>query len=277
MPTDPKLERYLSSLDRALAPLLVSERADILIEIKSHVSSALERDPQLSMDRVLAALGEPETVANRYLMERGKAPVKPPISPIVKWLVVGFLGTVAMVLFFVAFLAVKFSDKLDLDSTMKGGSKGRYEGTFAWKSGETRPLVIQTVNSKIDLETASGSDFAWNCKGIAGKEPTIREDEKAITLDFGGVSSVKCELKIPENAQLSMDILNGKLAVSEPRFHLNAKLGNGKVSIQPDHSRSYRYDLSVMSGKVDDFESSKDESAYRISVNVSNGVISNEE
>src|SRR6187549_1830430 len=101
MTGDPRLESYLTSLERVLRPFPVSDRAEIITEIKSHVLSALERDPQARLDSVLSALGEPETVANRYLLERGLKPTKTSISPIVKWLIIGFLGTFAMILFFI--------------------------------------------------------------------------------------------------------------------------------------------------------------------------------
>ena len=101
---DPRLENYLTALDSALKPLSISDRADIVTEIKSHVMSALEREPERALDAILAALGEPETVANRYLIERGQKPSKPSISPAVKWIVIGFLGTFALILLFVGSL-----------------------------------------------------------------------------------------------------------------------------------------------------------------------------
>jgi uncharacterized membrane protein len=78
MSTDPRLEGYLAKLETVLGPFSASDRAEIIMEIKSHVLAALDRDPNASMDSILAALGEPETVANRYLMERGMKPTKPP-------------------------------------------------------------------------------------------------------------------------------------------------------------------------------------------------------
>lgn len=112
---DARLEQYLTSLERALKPFPVSDRADIITEIKSHVQSTLERNPQASLDSLLSALGAPETVANRYLLERGLTTTKPPISPVVKWLVIGFLGTLAMLLIFAGFLVTYFTPILNVD------------------------------------------------------------------------------------------------------------------------------------------------------------------
>ncbi len=115
MATDPKLESYLSALERALKQLPVSDRADIVTEIKSHVLDALDRDPQKPIDSVLEALGPAESVANRYLLERGQQTVKPPISPVVKWMVIGFLGTLAMIFLFFGLLLFRFSPVLSID------------------------------------------------------------------------------------------------------------------------------------------------------------------
>jgi len=89
MSIPPKLEGYLSLLDKTLGPISISERAEIVTEIKSHVLEAQQRDPSLSLEAILSSLGEPEQVANKYLLERGLKPSKPSTRPFVKWLVAG--------------------------------------------------------------------------------------------------------------------------------------------------------------------------------------------
>jgi uncharacterized membrane protein len=124
MATDPKIDHYLLKLERTLAPFPASDRAEILVEIKSHVLSALEHDSNASVESVLTALGEPETVANRYLMERNLKPIRPPVSPIAKWIVVGFLGTFAMTVLLILGLAFKFTPFFKIDGehlTILGG------------------------------------------------------------------------------------------------------------------------------------------------------------
>src|SRR5215217_1399531 len=103
MSDEQKLEQYLSRMESVLKTFPTSDRAEVILEIKSHVYSALESDPNQTMVGILNALGEPEVVANRYLMERGLKPTRPPISPIVKWLVFGFLGTLGLMLIFGSF------------------------------------------------------------------------------------------------------------------------------------------------------------------------------
>lgn len=110
MTQNPKLENYLSALDKALGQIPIGDRADIITEIKSHVLDAMEKDPNNSIDNILSSLGEPQVVANRYLMERGLKTVKPSrAGTIVKWLVIGFLGTVSILTLFVIILIWKFT------------------------------------------------------------------------------------------------------------------------------------------------------------------------
>ena len=93
MATNPKLENYLLQLDKCLSQIAISERAEIISEIKSHVEDAMENNPERNMSEILGGFGEPEIAANRYLTERGLKPHKAPKRPILKWLTVGFLGT----------------------------------------------------------------------------------------------------------------------------------------------------------------------------------------
>ena len=139
MASDPRLERYLTALERALKPFPVSDRAEVITEIKSHVLAALEHDPQARLDHVLAALGEPEMVANRYLIDRGLKTAKPPISPIVKWLVVGFLTTIAMLFIFLGFLVSQFSPIIKVEEK---GDKVAFLGGLIQVNGDEGKFKI---------------------------------------------------------------------------------------------------------------------------------------
>ncbi|MCM2322824.1 MAG: DUF1700 domain-containing protein [Oligoflexia bacterium] len=279
MPTHPKLEAWLTSLDRALQPLPVSERADILTEFKSHVQAAQERDPGQAMDSILTALGEPETVANRYLLERGRAPVKPPISPIVKWIVIGVLGSCAMVLAFAAFVITRFAGSIefDSDSIAFNSAGGHSEGVYPWKAGESRPIVIEVTNAKMDFSTSETGALTWSCKGARDGKVTTRETPERIALDFGGQPAVRCSIEVPPQATLQLDNTNGKLTFSEPRFHVSGRVTNAKIAFQPDPGEKYKYAFDVQNGKLDSFESSHDPSAFLIRLKVVNGLVVREE
>lgn len=135
MTTQPKLESYLSDLDKALTQLPLSDRADIIIEIKSHVIQAQEKNPDDTLETILASLGDPKTVANRYLQERGitpitqAAPVKAPptmmwLAYSIKWLVIGFISFVALIILVVALVIWRFTPLVSVDDTHNKVSLG---------------------------------------------------------------------------------------------------------------------------------------------------------
>ncbi len=295
MSKDPRIERYLSALEARLRPFSVGDRAEIVTEIKSHILSALERDPQVNLDHVLAALGEPEAVANRYLLERGMKPGKPPISPVVKWLVIGFLGTVAMVLLFSIFLIMKFAplvtsvgkeeglevlnELLDLGNesgegrfAMKGIlSAGRFSGDL--ELGAQRTIAVKFSNVKLETVNADDDTFAWECDGVGAGAPESEVRGGVAELNLLRLIGAKCVLAVPKNAKLSLDGTNAKIELDRPLFNVHARITNGKVEITPEDGVEYKYELKVGRRNKSDFVSSEKPDAYLLHVELNNGRI----
>ncbi len=288
MPTDVKLENYLSDLERALRPLPVSDRAEIVTEIKSHVLSALEREPNQPMDDVLAALGSAETVANRYLLERGARPVKPPLSPIIKWLVFGFVATVAMCLLFVGMLIWKFSPLVKLDEgsgqvTILNGAIHLEKGKRQELSGdrelaEGKRVQVDFENGRVEVRTAKEMKFTWRCRTSSTSSKTESSaTAEGLLLDLRGLDDLRCELSVPRRTQLRLAGGNGKIDLERPKFGIEVNLSNGKVDLVPDEGEKYRYALSVGNGKIDEFSSSDAPDALSVKVQLGNGKISHSE
>lgn len=297
MMNDPRLERYLTSLESALKPFPVSDRAEIITEIKSHVLSALERDPQTHLDSVLGALGEPETVANRYLLERGLKPTKPPISPIVKWLVIGFLGTFAMVLVFAGFVLSRFTSIVKVDEendrvevlgglididgkknniSIRGVTNGGtpFAGSSELQQGQA--VNVKFNSGKFAVENTLDPAFLWDCKVKGSATPPTAVDG-VLSFDLSDLRSANCVLKFPKNSKVMIEGQNGKLEFEEPRFDIDAKLANGKAEFSAASDALYQFDMSVGAGHTDKFESSNDPTAHKIRVHVDNGKIQKEE
>ncbi len=296
MTVDPRLERYLGVLEQALRPFAVSDRAEIITEIKSHVFSAMERDPQTRLDTVLDALGEPETVANRYLIERGLKPTKPPISPVVKWMVIGFLCTFAMILLFTGILVARFSPLVELDEkeervsllggmfTAKGslssdlfsfGDQRTIEGEHALATGGL--VQIDFGNGKIDLQTSDDGSVHWDCqtnqKSKGKEEIRLPKGKEPLVLNFAALPGVSCDLSVPRGARIQMVGANGKIDFDEPEFSATAKLTNGKVDFKPHDGSHYQYAVGVQTGTSENFISSNHANAYKIEISVTNGAI----
>ncbi len=296
MPIDRRIEQYLTALEMALRPLPVSDRAEIITEIKSHLLAALDRDPSQSVDNLLESMGSPQTVASRYLLEREQPPAKPPVSPIVKWLVIGFLGTLALFLLFVGVLISRFSPLIRIDEKsdrvtllgglidvsgtdvslsqwkLTGGKNARIHGSKKLAAGQV--VSVRFTNGKMELTSSDDDEFHWSCATEHHAPlPSPVESGNELKFDLTSVGSARCELSIPEGRRLRIQGSNGKLAIEEPAFHLDAELTNGKVGLNPDPGRKYRYDLSTRNGRVDPFESSTAAEALQINIRLTNGKI----
>lgn len=302
MSNNPQLERYLSSLEKVLAPFPVSDRAEIITEIKSHILSALERDPAAQMDTILSAMGEPETVANRYLMERGIKPSRPSISPIVKWLVIGFLGMFAMSLLFAMVVFTKFSplikvdgkndhvsllgglidldgkkDHFKLGRILGGENERTIEGSASVDPKNT--FFVNFGNGKLEVLNAKNSELLWTC--------TVREDDhtdifpstttEGTHLDLTGFKGIGCSIYVPKVSSIHIKGGNGKIEIDQPNSGVKVELTNGKVDFTPNKDKDYKYDVSLDIGKIDRFVSSNKPGAIPVSIHLVNGKISLED
>jgi hypothetical protein len=272
----------------------VSDRADIVTEIKSHVLSAMERDPNQSIDSVLASLGEPEMVANRYLLERGLKPGKPPISPVVKWIVIGFLGTMALFLAGLVVLAIYLSPVVKVDEEKQqvklfgglvqvdgedvtiGSQKLREmsRSNFSGSAVAVKQIRIELSNGKLDVRTARDNKFSWNCRGSGISAFPLSKKGEMQVLKVSSLAFVDCEIEVPVATDLSIEGANGQIDLDEPQFSAKVDLGNGKVDIDPRKGTRYAYDLKVTNGKVDQMPSDPNPE-FRIQVKIDNGKISN--
>lgn len=307
MTTHPQLERYLLDLDKALGPISMSERAEIVTEIKSHIMEAERKSPEKSTTQILEALGSPEQVANRYLLERGLKPIAQPKSrtwaPVVKWLTIGTLGitTISAIVFVI--LIWKFSPIIKIDgekdtvsilgglisidgkegkvqvgsTTLKGDDESnRFEGKKELKNPEEFTIQVPFSNGKFDLVNSLGTDFSWSCKTAGSPKDLFKENKKNLTLDLSGVIGSKCTLSIPKGINISLKGANAKISIEKPRYHLDVSAVNGKVSLLPDPNLSYLFDTKVANGKSDSFDSKHGAHPYKVAIKLSNGIIESE-
>ncbi len=262
------LESYLNTLDRSLKHLSVSDKAEIITEIKGHVLDTLDRENQRGLDSVLASLGEAETVANKYLMERGLSPGKPSKTPIVKWLTIGFLGTVAMCLIFTALTMAFFSPLIEIDDAagrirLLGGlidiSDSKTNIEISSKSQVSKSILSMTPdmtfnlvfnNGKIDIVNSNSDIVSWNCKMDGSSEPIVTTVDKVLTLDLSKSMGAKCEIEIPAMKEFLIVGVNGKIEYTYPRVDSMISLANGKIDFEFDENVDYNHDVKVGKGFV---------------------------
>jgi hypothetical protein len=300
MNIDPRLEQYLQRLESVLRPMPLSDRADIVIEIKSHVLSALERDPSSNIDQILKSLGEPEVVANKYLLERGLKPTKPPVSPIVKWLVVGTLGCLGFFLLAGTLLIMKFSpivavDEQKGDVTILGGLIQVSGSPSAIAAGKVAALKMQpnrtsedsidvrnatsmTIkfqNADINIKTGPVGKLSWSCDDIAIDDSTIEPQltNDSWVFDLSSLMASDCRILVPAGLHINVEGTNGVVTIIKPLAPVSVSLINGKVDFEPDPTAEYSYNLSNLNGDTGEFVSSKSANPYQVKINVLNGSI----
>ena len=205
-----KLETYLANLDKALGQISVSEKAEIIIEIKSHILEAQNEEQDL--DAIFASLGEPEQVANRYLSEKGLKPQKAPKTQMGKWLIIGFLGTLSIFIITFFILIMKFTPLIKIDEskgrvkilgglidinsdngTIKMGSKiksrkglkykgHRFKGSKLIDKSKFSELKINFANGKIKLKNSSDNYLRWECKAFVDENDFIKESNNKLII-----------------------------------------------------------------------------------------------
>jgi len=305
MKADPKLEAYLAALDKALGPISVSDRAEIITEIKSHILLAQEKDPSQNLNSILASIGEPEAVANRYLLERGLKPGKPSKSPMVKWLTIGFLGTFGMICVTTIILVYSFTPLISVDEEKErvillggvidvDGQEGnvkigpihvkedkanqKFKGSMPLDPERTKSVKVSFSNGIFEVSPSLGKEIRWDCKvGNSTAKDFINDKAGIFTFDFGGIDKVKCELEIPNNIKFDLSGSNGKLDLENPQADTSISLTNGKIHIDPDKTKKYKYEMKVTNGSVANFVSSEDKDAIQIRVKMANGKITTED
>jgi hypothetical protein len=305
MATDPKLESYLEALDRRLGAVPTSDRAEIVTEIKSHVLEAQAREPARSLTDILASIGEPEAVANKYLLERGLTPGKPSKTPIAKWLTIGFLGTLGLFVLLVGIVLWRFTPVISIAEkkiSILGGMVeiDGDEGTLAVGNtkiegkqleGQGRTLRGSTsvdadtdfffrlpfTNGDVEVRPSVDRTLRWDCKYFGGADGmTVSEAKKKLALLAEKAAGIECDIEIPKGVGIEIDGKNGKVEIDRPTASTVVKLSNGKVGLGTEAGKKYRYNLSVSLGRIDPgFESALNGTGgvVPITVEVGNGKI----
>lgn len=304
MTTEPKLEAYLSKLEKALGQIPVSDRAEIITEIKSHVLESQSRNPEQDLDTILTSLGEPEIVATRYLQERGLQSVKVSRSSpfmwvpmVIKWLVIGFLGFVGIIVLMVCLAIWKFTPLVKVDNVNHQVSIGgglisvhdedvseffhddktpekAFIGNIVWDKTKYDQLNVQFSQGKLVLSPSRDDQVRWNCRyHVANGPAEATSNDKNYNLDFTKTGGAVCDIEVPVGTKTKLSGNSGKVIIKNPRDNTDVDLVNGKVEITPDMNTRYKYDLHVQNGSVDPFNSSNSSQDVTIHVNLVNGVI----
>lgn len=302
-----EIDKYLTELDHHLGEISVSERADIIIEIKSHLLEAKDQNPGQSINQILTTFGSPSQAAQKFLQERGLGRGKPKSSsskmgPVFKWTAITILGLAGIFTVVVAVLVWKFTPILNVDEksgrvkilgglidisetegTVKVGKnnvqnfgKGHhFDGSKLLGPGQEKPkLNIKFSNGDIELTTSETRELFWSCSSRGqGRDVITSGDSGNFNLDFSQALGIQCQIKIPESTQLELEGANGKVEIIKPKYNLQVNLVNGLISLSPDKNVPYRYTAKVSNGNSNVPESSNAPDAFQMGIKITNGSV----
>lgn len=307
MNKDIKIEHYLLQLDRELQGLPVSQRAEIITEIKSHIMDSETKyadNPNHGIDRILQDLGTPQSVAQRYLSAKGVVYSKPRRSGAwVKWLAIGTVAFFGLI-FFAGMSAIWYFSPLvkvdeekgrvvllggliDVnekigkvkigDMEVNGSLDGDFEVTGEQEmTGNVRSLKIPFNTAKLDLSAATGRKITWDCRATSEAAPEVAVVAGVMTLNLDKLNLAKCTVSIPLGISTEVRGVNGHMDVENPGGPLDIALDNGKVNIKTDPSKVYDFEVKVKNGLQDFFPRSNAKGALKVKVSVVNGLVKKE-
>ncbi|MEZ4816216.1 MAG: DUF1700 domain-containing protein [Bdellovibrionota bacterium] len=297
MSTNSKLESYLTTLNEHLGAISVSDRSEIIMEIKSHVLDASEKSPDKSIEDVLKDFGSAESIAKKYLEERGiktSTNTRSPFTTFIKWAFIASAG-IMLLLGLTLFMIIKSltpfvsvnGDKVSImgglihvdDNNFRFGHTV-YEIDGKYKSSKLKDVKILASNGKLEFSASPSNEIIWDCKvdQIKGVQPLSKESY--VEIDLRKYKELDCEIQIPAQLSSTVTMSNGVIELEEPEGNYDLSLQNGEIKISPLDTYAYNFDLKVNLGSLDKFTSSAAKStgnkkAINIKARLENGKIKN--
>lgn len=295
--SDKIIDNYLGRLDRALTAISAGSRAEIVLEMRANIALAQEKNPEMSTQGILEGLGEPELVANHYLLERGLELQRPPKPSHFKWIVIGFLGCATLFALVLGILIYLFTPILKIDEStgrvqLFGGAfdiqakkmitQLSKEGSFVFGNiagavtvapeVETLEILMGSGNLRIDYNATA--ELNWDCDGVGkSAKANVLDAEKKLVLDFSA-AFVDCDVTLPQKP-LHVLAIAADIAVKYPHHSIVIKAERGTVELAPATGVAYKYKLKAQGEPFlsDDFVSSDSAEAVSIDIEVIDGEI----
>lgn len=292
MSTNIKLESYLTTLNEHLGAISVSDRSEIIMEIKSHVLDAIDKHPEKSIEDVLKDFGSAESIAQKYLDQRGiKVPqkTKSPFSTFVKWALIASASLMILLSICLLLLIKSLTPFVEVNGdkvSLMGGlihvddknfrlGHTLYEIDGAYKTSNLKEVKITASNGRLELSQSPTDEVTWDCN-VDSQEPVkpLAGGDR-VELDLTKYKEMDCEVSIPTKIASSIIMGNGKINIDEPSAKLDVSLQNGAIEITPAQGVNYNYDLEVRLGMLDKFTSSDAKNAIPVKARLQNGKIQN--
>ena len=284
----------MKDVENYLADLAPGERAAIIVELDAQ----LRKIPVTTYDELTKTLGTPAQVANRYRLSHGKNPFQQssdstsivrdyykdthsrPVGTSARkffkyatMLILGFFVLFVASIFLIPLLIFKFIavDNFEKDFTWSfGNQKGKME-RFQGKL-TANPLDNFTVaisNGQVAVVTEqNATEITYECEIESDHRVNLAESAKVdagkATLTLLNVENADCDLTIPAKMALSVNVTNGRIAMSDIDQNVEANLTNGEIEFEANSKSVFEMTANVQTGTIDGLKSFQDKQKKRL-------------
>lgn len=138
-------------------------------------------------------------------------------------------------------------------------------------------VLVNFTSGSFNLKTSEDENFVLDCKLASPPGPDlIAQEDELVKIDFSKIEGLNCALAVPIDKRLTIEGKHGSIMVPAPEYNLYVELENGKVYISPGDEVDYKFSLNIANednGFIGDFESSDNDTAYEIRINLDDGAI----
>lgn len=154
------------------------------------------------------------------------------------------------------FIAVDNFEK-DFSFTFGGDQKSRMERFQGKLSAQPlTSLTLSVSNGQVAVVADNtASEIVYECE-IEGDQ-TVNEAEAAkindgnATITLLNVENADCDLTVPRNMQLSVNVTSGRIALSGMEQNVEANLTNGEIEFEASSKSAFEMTANVQAGSVD--------------------------
>ena len=280
--------KWVAEVENSLADLSPGERAAIIVELDAQ----LRKLPLTSYEELSRNLGTPAQAANRYRLNHGKNPFqqstqadssssivrdsykeshsRPVGTSARRFFKYATLAVLSLFVLFVAsiflipliifkFIAV---DNFEKDFTLTFGDHKQKMERFQGKlsADPLNNLTVAISNGQVSVVTEQNAvEISYECE--IESTQAINEPEAAkivdgnATITLLNVENADCDLTVPPKTAISVNVTNGRIAISDADQNVEANLTSGEIEFESAGKSAFEMTANVQSGSVDGLKS----------------------
>lgn len=273
-PDDALLETWLRQLEVDLSDTTVIARSEFILKMNTQIHESLARGDR-TLAAILATLGEPAQVADRYRLENGFPPVprttqenvarrQTSMGAFFKWATIGILGFFSILVLGGILLVTRFLPLVKVD---ENANRVRlFGGLIDFSDLDTHVTTDTNGRFKFEINGDPIVDTQTRKGEVTGPVNAMRfsAGNARLVVEAHSGSSVKYQCQVNDGAQGTNDSFPHS-AADEVRFDFSSASA-AKCAIQVPYQTALRIDITNGDVKLTDMRNP-------LSVRVGNGLV----